>query len=65
MKIKELLKEAKKEIKDEKTEIAIGMIKTSLKAIAEAERILKALKEKHKKLLNIDVSDIETEEYVY
>ncbi len=65
MKLEKLVGKVKKELKNEQEEVALGIIKNSLRTIKLAEKTLKVAKKKHDKLLKTDVDDIEVEDFVY
>ena len=64
-KIGALLNKAKKEIKTDREKQALGLIKSSLKNIVSAEKTLKAMKKKHKEILNMNLEDMDDEDFVY
>ena len=65
MKLKELEDKCKKDMEDEQQELALDIIKESLKTVKSAELTLKRVKKNHDKLLNTDLDDLEFEDYEY
>ena len=68
MKLREyadLEREVKEEISNEQAEQAKILVKNSLQNIAKAKSILKKLEDKHQKLLDSEVADLETGELEY
>lgn len=65
MKIKNLLKKAEKEMSEEKEYVAVERVKDSLKNLEEAKKVVKVLEEEHKELLEMDVNDLEDDDFEY
>lgn len=65
MKVKELLKKAKDEIKDENEEAIVALVKNSLRAINSTKKTLRKLENSHQELLDEDSEDLELEKYQY
>jgi len=65
MKMRTLANKAKKELKNEKEEAALELIKRSIKEVKAAEKTLKILKKEHEKLLKMDLDDLELEGFEY
>lgn len=65
MKVQEYVEKAEKEIKSEQEEKVIAEVKASLKQIKSAKKTLRVLEESHKKLLEMDVDDLELDGFEY
>jgi len=65
MKVETLLTKAKKEIRDEKSQATLELVKVSLKEIAGAKKTLRMFEKAHKKLLNTNVDDLELDGFEY
>jgi len=65
MKIKNLLTKASDELKSEKEEQAVELLKNSIKNIESCKKALAQLEDKHKELLDTDLDSIEDDDLEY
>jgi len=65
MKARNLLDKARKELSIGTDERTVGLIKESLKNIADCKKTLKRLEKEHKTLLDTDVEDLESDYFEY
>ena len=65
MKAKNLLTKAKKELKTATEERVVGMLKKSLKDIADCKKTLKRLEKEHKTLCEADIEQLEIDDFEY
>lgn len=65
MKVKNYVKKAQKELVADKENAVLYKIKNSLSAIKDCKKTLRTLEKAHKKLLDTNVDDLETEDYEY
>jgi len=65
MKARNLLNKAKKELKDDREKVVVGMLKASMKRIEDCKKTLRLLENNHKQLLSSNIEDLELDEYEY
>jgi hypothetical protein len=64
-KLKTLLAKAKKELQSEKEVAVLNTLKESLLRVEECRKTLKKLEKEHNELLNIDLDEVEIEDWEY
>ena len=65
MKVEELVSKASEELKSEKEEKILEVIKHSLKNVEDAKKTLKKIVAGHKKLLDSEIEDLELDDLEY
>ena len=65
MKLSKLVSKAKEEIKTDMEKAAIVVVKGSLKNISDCKKTLTKLEDKHKELLNMNIEDLELDDFEY
>ena len=65
MKVKELAEQAESELKSENDKKVVTLLKCSFKKVEAARKTLKLLEKNHLDLLEMDVEELELDDYEY